>query len=54
KERDNFILALKLRADSIITILREPFKEFNYIEIDTLIINGIFKILFYNLFKYLG
>ncbi|KAF1974517.1 hypothetical protein BU23DRAFT_461385, partial [Bimuria novae-zelandiae CBS 107.79] len=54
KKRDNFILALKLYANSIITTVKEPFKKSNYIKIDTLIINSIFKVLFYNLFKYLG
>ena len=49
KEKDNYALTLKLYAEGLITILGALFKLLDYIEIDTLINNSIFKVLKYNL-----
>lgn len=46
------MLIIKLYADSIINTLGVLFKIIDYIEIDTLISNSIFKVLKYNLYKH--
>ncbi|KAF2472642.1 uncharacterized protein BDR25DRAFT_220050, partial [Lindgomyces ingoldianus] len=52
KEKEDYALAIKLYADSIIITLRRLFKELDYIEIKSLIISSMFKVLLYNLLIY--
>ncbi|KAF1968501.1 hypothetical protein BU23DRAFT_479870, partial [Bimuria novae-zelandiae CBS 107.79] len=54
KEKNNLALSLKLYIDNIITTPNKLFKELDYIKIDTLIINNTFKVIAYNLTKYIG
>ncbi|KAF1973896.1 hypothetical protein BU23DRAFT_580108 [Bimuria novae-zelandiae CBS 107.79] len=48
-EKDNYTLVIKLRVDSVITTPREPFKELDYTEMESLIAGGTFKVLIYDL-----
>ncbi|KAF2462516.1 uncharacterized protein BDR25DRAFT_249030, partial [Lindgomyces ingoldianus] len=54
KEKKDYALAIKLCADSVITTPRRLFKELDYIEIKSLIISCMFKVLLYNLLIYKG
>ena len=48
KERDDFALALKLRADGVITTPGEPFEESDRTEMDSLIAGGTFEVQSYD------
>lgn len=52
KERVDYKLTVKLRHDKIITTLDDPFKQFDQIEIDSLLANGMLLPLQYNFTKY--
>ncbi|KAF2467587.1 uncharacterized protein BDR25DRAFT_234306, partial [Lindgomyces ingoldianus] len=54
KEKDNYTLVIKLYVDSVIITPRKLFKELDYIEIKSLIIGSMFKVLLYNLLVYKG
>lgn len=48
KEKDDFELALKLRAEGVITTPGKPFEEADRTEMEALLSNGTFKILQYD------
>jgi hypothetical protein len=54
KEQADIELAIKLRKDSVITILGDLFKRSQQQEIDSLIARGVFEFVQYDLNKHLG
>jgi len=48
KEKDDFALAIKLRADGVITTPGEPFEESDRTEMESLIAGGTFEVLPYD------
>ncbi|KAF2474427.1 uncharacterized protein BDR25DRAFT_215994, partial [Lindgomyces ingoldianus] len=54
KEKEDYTLAIKLCADSVIITPKRLFKELDCTEIESLIISSIFKVLLYNLLIYKG
>jgi hypothetical protein len=54
KEKDHYALAVKLRADGIITTPGPPFEESDRTELEALIANGTFEILKYDPDKHTG
>ncbi|KAF1970960.1 hypothetical protein BU23DRAFT_472000, partial [Bimuria novae-zelandiae CBS 107.79] len=54
KKKNNYMLVIKLRVNSVIITLKKLFKKLDYIEIKSLIIKDTFKVLTYNLFIYKG
>ncbi|KAF2468419.1 uncharacterized protein BDR25DRAFT_231552, partial [Lindgomyces ingoldianus] len=54
KKKEDYALVIKLYADSVITTPKRLFKELDYIEIKSLIISSMFKVLLYNLLIYKG
>jgi hypothetical protein len=54
KEKNDYTLAVKLRADGVITTPGAPFEESDRTEVDALIGNGIFKVEQFDLHKHTG
>ena len=48
KEKEDYALAIKLRADGVITTPGRPFEESDRTEIESLIAGGTFEVLSYN------
>jgi hypothetical protein len=54
KEQANMELSMKLQQEGIIITPRKPFEESQQQEIESLIANGVFEFVQYNLNKYSG